>query len=60
MFKEILYYYQHKDQLLKNYYNRYLLIKDEKIIGHFDSWPEAYLAAYRLFQNNNFFIKHCL
>jgi hypothetical protein len=59
MFSNILYYHTNCEKLKHNYSNRYLLIKDEKVIGHFDTWSEAGQHGLRLFKNDNFFIKYC-
>lgn len=59
MFLNILYYHTNREKLKHNYSNRYLLIKDEKLIGAFNSWSEAGKHGLQLFKNDNFFIKYC-
>ena len=36
-FKEFLWYEQHEAELLRRYLGRYLVIKDEKVLGDFSS-----------------------
>lgn len=59
MFLNISFYHKNKEQLHKNYFGRYILIKDEQVIGDFNSWAEACLKGLALFNNDNFFIKYC-
>ncbi|QNF33014.1 hypothetical protein HUW51_09810 [Adhaeribacter swui] len=59
MFRNISYYQTNQDELKHNYANRYLLIKDEKLIGDFTTWSEACQHGLELFNNDNFFIKYC-
>lgn len=39
--KEFRYYLAHRDELIKEYTGKFIVIKDEKVIGAFDSEIEA-------------------
>ena len=60
--KEFKYYLEHQDELVKNYYGRYIVIKDSKVLGNFGSEVEAILHA----KNNlnlelgSFLVQHCM
>jgi hypothetical protein len=43
--KEFKYYLDHQNELVKSHYGRYIVIKDEKILGDFGSEIEAVLYA---------------
>lgn len=55
----ILFYYQHQPALQQAYGGRYLLFREEVIIGDFGSYAEAYQQGYQLLQHPHFFVKYC-
>jgi hypothetical protein len=57
--KDILFYYQHQENFRKNYAGWYIIIRNEKIMGHFPSWQEASLKGLELWGEDSFFIKYC-
>ena len=59
MLKNILFYQQNKEKLKKLYQGRFILIKEEKVLGAFSTWQEAGSTGLRLLKNDNFFIKYC-
>ena len=59
MFRNISYYHTNREKLKHNFSDRYLLIKDEKLIGDYSSWNEACKHGLQLFNNDHFFIKYC-
>ena len=59
VFQDITYYHQNKELLRSKYCGRYILIKDEKVIGNFCTWSEASTTGLQLFNSDNFFIKYC-
>jgi len=59
MLSNILFYYQNKQVLKETYGGKYLLIKDEKVLGSFGSWQDACLNGLKIFRQDDFFIKYC-
>jgi hypothetical protein len=45
--KELKYFEDHKEELLKHYENQFVLIKDDQLIGAFTTEAEAYAAGLR-------------
>ena len=59
MFKEELEYYrQNKEDLLKHYENRFVVIKGHKLLGAYTTDQEAYEAGLKEFGNISFLVKH--
>jgi hypothetical protein len=59
MLRNISFYGRYKDQIMKLYKGKYLVIKDEKVFGEFNSWQEACLKALALFGDGAFLVKYC-
>jgi hypothetical protein len=57
--KDISFYYQHQKNLREDYAGRYIIIKNEKVMGHFPSWQQASLKGLELWGEDSFFIKFC-
>lgn len=57
--KEFHYYLEHKDDLVKQYEGKYLVIKDEKVVGAYNSEIEAYTEAQKQFALGMFLIQPC-
>jgi hypothetical protein len=55
--KELKYFEDHKEELLKHYENQFVLIKDDQFIGAFTTEAEAYAAGVQRFGNQPFLIK---
>jgi hypothetical protein len=55
--KELKYFEDHKEELLKHYENQFVLIKDDQLIGAFTTEAEAYAAGIQKFGNQPFLIK---
>ena len=55
----ILFYYRHQEELRQTYGGRYLLLREEVIIGAFASCSEAYRHGYQILQHPYFFVKYC-
>ncbi len=55
--KELKYFEDHKDELLKHYENQFVLIKDDQLVGAFTTEVEAYQAGIQRFGNQPFLIK---
>lgn len=58
--KEFKYYLSHQEELVKNYLNKYIVIKGENVIGSFDSQIEAYNITAKTHEVGTFLIQHCL
>lgn len=55
----ILFYYHHQAELKQAYSGRYLLFREEVILGDFGSFVEAYRQGFQLLQHPHFFVKYC-
>lgn len=54
------YYRSHKKDFLKNHEEKFVLIKDQKIHGFFNTEQEAFEGGIELFGAQDMFIKHIL
>ncbi len=57
---EFKYYIKHQDELVKKYNNKFIVLKDEKIIGVYNSHSEAYNETVKNEELGTFLIQHCL
>lgn len=58
--KEFQYYLTNQAELVKKYNNKFIVIKDEQIIGVYDSNSVAYNEAIKTEKLGTFLIQHCL
>lgn len=60
--KEFKYYLDHQDELAKEHFGRYIIIKDQKVLGDFSSEVEAILHAKKEIglKLGTFLVQHCL
>jgi len=58
--KEFQYYLNHQDELVKKYENKFLVIKDQEVVGVYDNKQEAYDGATSKYELGTFLIQHCL
>lgn len=58
--KEFKYYQDNQKELVEKYNGKFLVIKDEKIEGVFDSQVEAYTESKKRFEVGTFLIQQCL
>lgn len=58
--KELEFFKQNQDDLVKSYDGRFLVIKDGQVQGDYDSEMEAYTAAKEKFELGTFLIQQCL
>jgi len=60
--KEFEYYLEHQEEFVKKYYGRYIIIKDQKVIGDATSEIEAILYAKNTLnlQLGTFLVQECL
>jgi predicted double-glycine peptidase len=59
-FKEFLWYKEHETELVQQYYGRYVVIKDEQIIGEFGSRTLARQQTLKNHKSGTFIIHHCV
>ncbi len=59
MFLNISFYNNHKEQFSRVYKGRFLIIKDERIVGDYNTWSEACSSGLKLFNDDNFLVKYC-
>ncbi len=57
--KEFKYYLEHQDELVKKYDGKFIVIKDYKIIGAFDSALEAVEKVTEQHELGTFLVQKC-
>mgnify|MGYP001544463374 CR=1 FL=1 len=57
--KEFQYYLDNQSDLVKKYNNRFIVIKDQSIIGDYSTTSEAYTEAIKKFEPGTFLIQKC-
>ena len=57
--KEFQYYLEHQDELVLKYNNKFLLIKEESILGVYDSKQDAYDFVSQKNELGNVLIQQC-
>lgn len=58
--KEYLYYKNNIDKLNTDYTNRFIIIKDETLIGDYETIEEAMAAGLSKFEPGTFLVKQCI
>lgn len=58
--KEFQYYLDNQDELVKKYNDKFIVIKNEIVIGVYDSHSEAYNLTLQTEELGTFLIQHCL
>lgn len=58
--KELKYFIDNQEELVEKYKGKFLVIKDEKVIGVYDSEIEAYTEAQKENKLGTFLIQQCL
>lgn len=58
--KQLEYFKAHQDELVKKYEGKFLVIKDEKVQGVYNSEMEAYTDAKKKLELGTFLIQQCL
>jgi len=58
--KEFKYYLNHQEELVKKYNGKFLVIKEEKVVGAYDTKEMAYNEASSQFELGTFLIQQCL
>ncbi|MCK9426370.1 MAG: hypothetical protein M0Q21_10060 [Ignavibacteriaceae bacterium] len=57
---EFKYYLDHQDKLVEKYNNKFIVIKNQEVIGAFNSTTEAYEETRKEHELGTFLIQHCL
>jgi hypothetical protein len=58
--KQLEYFKDHQDELVKKYKGKFLVIKDQAVQGVYDTEIEAYTDAKNKFELGTFLIQQCL
>jgi hypothetical protein len=58
--KEFKYFKSHQDELVQKYNGRFLVIKDEAVIGDYATEAEAYSETKKQHELGTFLIQQCL
>ena len=59
-FKEYLWFKAHEDTLMRRYYGRFIIIKDEQVWGDYGTWRMAWIQARKLHAPGSYIIQHCI
>jgi hypothetical protein len=57
--REFTYYLNNQSELVKKYAGKFIVIKDEEVVGAFDSHLEAYEDSVKKYALGLFLIQHC-
>ena len=57
--KEFMYYEKNKEDLNKKYNNKYIVIKNENIIGVYNSHEDAVKESIKTEELGTFLVQHC-
>lgn len=58
--KEFKYYLDNQDELVKKYNDKFIVIKEQTVIGAYDTEMEAYDEMLKVHKLGTFLIQHCL
>lgn len=58
--KEFKYYLSHQAELVKKYNGKFIVLKNEEIIGTYNSHSEAYNETLKTEELGTFLIQHCI
>jgi hypothetical protein len=58
--KELEYFKAHQEELVKQYEGKFVIIKDQKVEGVYDTEIEAYTEAQKKFELGTFMIQQCV
>lgn len=58
--KEFQYYLKNQAELVEKYNGKFIVLKNEKVIGVYDSHSNAYTETLKSEQLGTFLIQHCL
>lgn len=58
--KEFKYYLENQEELLNKYYGRYIVIKNEEVLGDYDTEQDALEETSENHEVGTFLIQHCV
>lgn len=58
--KEFEYYLSHQEELVGKYNGKFIVIKDQQVVGVYDSEIEAYTKSVKTLELGTFLIQECL
>lgn len=58
--QEFRYYVENKNSLLSSYLGKFVVIKNQQVVGSYDTEYEAYSRSVQEFEPGTFLIQHCL
>lgn len=58
--REFKYYLDNQQQLLKDYLNKFIIIRDQSVVNSFDTKQQAYDYATENYDLGTFLIQQCL
>jgi len=59
-YKEYLWFKTHEEELIKKYYNRYVVIKDEQVLGVYGSMAVAVNVTDQEHRPGTYVVQHCV
>lgn len=57
--EEFEYYLAHQEELVKQYKGKFIVIKEKKVVGVFDTELDAYTNAVKKYELGTFLIQEC-
>ncbi len=57
--QEFKYYLDHKNDLVKTYLGKHIVIRGEEVIGVYDNFQEAYYSSLKTMEIGTFLIQLC-
>lgn len=57
--KDFQYYLDNQEEIVKKYKGKYIVIKDQTIVGIYDNELEAYTESTKQFELGSFLIQEC-
>lgn len=58
--KEFKYYIENQNELVKKYLGKFVVIKDNEVIGYYNTQAEAYNESIKTHNIGTFLIQHCM
>ena len=58
--EELQYYIDHQQELVEKYEGKFIVIKEKKVIGVYDTLEDAYIEAQKEHELGTFLIQECL
>ncbi|MBI9008450.1 MAG: hypothetical protein JEZ05_00335 [Tenericutes bacterium] len=60
LLSEFEFFATNKEELLKKYYGKFIVIKDQKVQGKYNSIEEAIVSGMKSFELGTFLVKQCI